>query len=81
MKTFVIVGAMAATVLTAVAADARTLRPNERWCLNVSLHMSGGVYRCDYATYEQCMAGRTTNGEWCMLNPELGSEPRGNYGR
>jgi len=25
------------------------------------------------------MAARTTNGEWCMLNPALGSAPPGYY--
>jgi hypothetical protein len=81
MKTFVIVGAMAATLLTALAADARPVRPNERWCLNTKEFQSGGAFQCDYATYGQCMASRGSNGDWCMKNPALGSGPRGYYDR
>ena len=74
MKNFVIAGAAAATLLTALAAEARPVRPYERWCLNVSEGRGGSYYRCNYATYGQCMASRTTNGEWCMQNPELGNK-------
>ena len=72
MKTLLIATATAATLLTAAAAQARPVAPNERWCLNVSEARGGGVYRCNYATYSQCMAARTANGEWCMQNPALG---------
>ena len=76
MKSFVTMGAVAATLLTALtAAEARPVRPYEQWCLNVNEGRGGGVFRCYYATYGQCMASRTANGEWCMLNPALGSEP------
>jgi hypothetical protein len=81
MKNFVVIGAMAATLLTAMAAEARPVRPYERWCLNVSEGRGGDVFRCQYATYGQCMASRTANGEWCMLNPELGSEGPPRYYR
>ena len=74
MKILVIMGAIAATLLTTLAAQARPVRPYEQWCLNMSEGRGGGVYRCYYATYGQCMASRTANGEWCMRNPELGGE-------
>jgi len=76
MKSFVMMGAAAATLLTALAAaEARPVRPYEQWCLNVNEGRGGDVFRCYYATYGQCMASRTANGEWCMLNPALGREP------
>jgi Protein of unknown function (DUF3551) len=81
MKHVMIIAAVAASLLTALTAEARPVRPYERWCLNMTEHRGGGIFRCYYATYEQCMASRTANGEWCMLNPELGSEPRGYYYR
>jgi hypothetical protein len=81
MKNFVMIGAVAATLLTALAAEARPVRAYERWCLNVNEPRGGGHYRCSFATYEQCMASRTANGEWCMQNPELGSEGPPRYYR
>jgi hypothetical protein len=81
MKNFVMIGAVAATLLTALAAEARPVRPYERWCLNISEGRGGSYYRCNYATYDQCMASRTANGEWCMQNPELGSEGSPRYYR
>jgi len=41
------------------------------WCLNEKLP-SGGSYRCGFATYEQCMAARSSNGDWCMQDPASG---------
>jgi len=79
MRNFVIVAAAAAAVLTAASAEARPVRPYEQWCLNISEGRGGDTYRCGFATYGQCMAARTTNGEWCMLNPALGSAPPGYY--
>jgi Protein of unknown function (DUF3551) len=73
MKQTVILAAGAATLFTALAAEARPVRPAERWCLNVSEPRGGGHYRCQYPTYGACMASRTANGEWCMQNPELGN--------
>jgi hypothetical protein len=82
MKSFVMMGAVAATLLTTLAAaEARPVRPYEQWCLNMSEGRGGGVYRCYYATYGQCMASRTANGEWCMQNPALGSEDAPRYYR
>jgi hypothetical protein len=81
MKNFFISGAVAATLLTTAAAEARPVRPYEQWCLNISEGRGGGIYRCQYATYGQCMASRTTNGEWCMQNPELGYESAPRYYR
>lgn len=82
MKNFVMMGAVVATLLTALpAAEARPLRLYEQWCLNMNEPRGGGHYRCDYATYGQCMASRTANGEWCMRNPELGSEGSPRYYR
>ena len=76
MKRFVTMGAVVATLLTTLAvAEARPVRPYEQWCLNVNEGRGGGVFRCYYATYGQCMASRTANGEWCMRNPALGNEP------
>jgi len=80
MKSFVMMRAAAATLLTALAAaEARPVRPYEQWCLNVNEGRGGGVFRCYYATYGQCMASRTANGEWCMRNPALGGEPQRYY--
>jgi len=80
MQSFVMMGAVAATLLTALAAaEARPVRPYEQWCLNVNEGRGGGVFRCYYATYGQCMASRTANGEWCMRNPALGGEPQRYY--
>ncbi len=80
MKSFVTMGAAAATLLTALAAaEARPVQPYEQWCLNVNEGRGGGVFRCYYATYGQCMASRTANGEWCMRNPALGAEPQRYY--
>jgi hypothetical protein len=82
MKSFVMMGAVAAALLTALAAaEARPVAPYERWCLNMTEGRGGDVFRCEYATYNQCMASRTANGEWCMLNPELGSEDQPRYYR
>jgi hypothetical protein len=83
MKNFVILlAATAATLLTAFAsAEARPVALYERWCLNVIEGRGGDVFRCDYATYNQCMASRAANGEWCMLNPALGSEGTPRYYR
>ena len=75
MNKIVMLGALAATALTALPAEARPVEFYGRWCLNVSEARGGGHYRCDYATYGQCMASRTTNGEWCMRNPALGYGP------
>lgn len=72
MKNLIMSGAAAVALLSAVtAADARPVRVSESWCLNVSEGRGGAVYRCNYASYGQCMASRTANGEWCMQNPEL----------
>jgi hypothetical protein len=82
MKSFVMTGAVAAALLAALAAaEARPIAPYERWCLNMAEGRGGDVFRCQYATYNQCMASRTANGEWCMLNPELGSEDPPRYYR
>jgi hypothetical protein len=81
MKSLVMTGAVAATLLTALAAEARPVRPYEQWCLNMSEPRGGGHYRCDYATYGQCMASRTANGEWCMRNPALGGDGPPRYYR
>jgi hypothetical protein len=82
MKSFVMMGAVAATLLTTLAAaEARPVRPYEQWCLNMSEGRGGNVFRCQYATYNQCMASRTANGEWCMQNPALGSEDAPRYYR
>ena len=81
MKSFVMIGAVAATLLTTLAAEARPARSSERWCLNISEGRGGSYYRCNYATYGQCMASRTANGEWCMENPALGSEGQRRYYR
>jgi Protein of unknown function (DUF3551) len=79
MKYFVMMGAVAATLLTALAAEGRPVRVYEQWCLNVTEGLGGGVYRCQYATYYQCMASRTANGDWCMRNPALGGEDAPGY--
>jgi hypothetical protein len=83
MKKFVILAAATAALLTAIGAvEARPVRPyDDAWCLNVSEGLGGNIFRCQYATYNQCMASRTTNGEWCMQNPALGSEDQPRYYR
>jgi len=79
MKKIVMAGTLAATLLAAFAVEARPVGPYERWCLNVSEGRGGSHFRCDYATYGQCMASRTTNGEWCMQNPALGYDGSPRY--
>ena len=80
MKTLLIGAAVAATLFTTLAADARPRAYGGSWCLNVK-EARGGYYRCDYATYDQCMASRTANGEWCMQNPALSYQPGPRYYR
>ena len=81
MKNILILGALAVALLNVVIAEARPVRSNERWCLNVKEGWEGGGhYNCNYATYDQCMASRTANGEWCMLNPEFAT-PQGYFYR
>jgi hypothetical protein len=81
MRSFAIIATAGAISLTALAsAEGRPVWPNERWCLNANMGGGGDVIRCLYATYNDCMASRSANGEWCMLNPALGSErPRYYY--
>jgi Protein of unknown function (DUF3551) len=74
MKRTLLLAGAAAALFTAMAAEARPVRPAERWCLNVTEFRGGGHFRCQYASYQECMASRTANGEWCMLNPALGNQ-------
>ena len=79
MKAVITLLALAAIELTAAIALARPIAPYERWCRNVSEMNGRAGYLCIYATYEQCMASRTANGEWCMVNPELAVAPPSYY--
>jgi hypothetical protein len=55
-------------------AQARKLRKNETYCLQSAGGANDGPppLLCNFETREQCLASKTTNGEWCMLNPALG---------
>jgi len=75
-RQIVILAAFASLLSSGTASKARPVWVNEYWCLNVKEDRGGGRYVCSFATYEQCMASRTANGEWCMLNPELRAAPR-----
>ena len=55
--------------VNAGAAQARATA----WCLNEKV--TGG-FRCGFTSYEQCMAARSSNGDWCMQNPAGGGGRR-----
>jgi hypothetical protein len=71
MKFMIIALTGAALTLLSVAAEAQYVRDG-LWCLNSKENRGGGSFRCDFATYRQCMASRAANGEWCMRNPRFG---------
>jgi len=72
MKTLITTAALFAGLFYSQAAPAQSVGRYERFCLNMSEPRGGASPRCRYATYQQCMDSRTTNGEWCMENPALG---------
>jgi Protein of unknown function (DUF3551) len=58
-----------------VGAEAQEkLRKNETYCLQSAGGANDGPppLLCNFETREQCLASKTTNGDWCMLNPALG---------
>jgi len=72
MKFMIILAGTAAVLLSTATAHAQY---SGRWCLNEKEFRGGGYFRCDFATYRQCMAARAANGEWCMRNPRYGGRP------
>jgi len=69
-------------VLTAIngASAQERLRENERFCLETSEGGGrggggNGSLMCRYATFEQCLASKTSQADRCMLNPRLAGQP------
>jgi hypothetical protein len=64
----------------AMSANAeQRLRKNETYCLQSSggRHGGGDPLLCRFETMAQCIASKTSNGDWCMENPEIGFRRRG----
>jgi hypothetical protein len=64
-------------LLAAPGAGAQEkLRKNETYCLQAGAGggESGGAppLLCNFETREQCLASKTANSDWCILNPAIG---------
>ena len=66
------------TLATTANAEQR-LRKNETYCLQTAggQHGGGDPLLCRFETMQQCIASKTTNGDWCMENPEIAFRRRG----
>ena len=80
MNKLAIAGAVIA-VLTAIngASAQERLRANERFCRTSEGGGRGGggngSLMCRYASFEQCIASKTSQADRCMLNPRLAGQP------
>lgn len=55
---------------TPAEAQRRQQAPSDLWCRDAQIGWGGGsVMICRAATYEQCMASRSSHIETCYLNP------------
>jgi hypothetical protein len=77
MKTLLIATAAAACFLAA-SANAQTAVPaaNQRYCLEVRDATGPHPLLCRFSTMEQCLASKTGQSDFCMLNPELAFQRR-----
>ena len=75
MKTLLI--ATAATCFLSLAANAQTAVPaNQRFCLEVRDATGPHPLLCRFTTMDQCIASKTGQADFCMLNPELAFQQR-----
>ena len=74
MKTLLI--ATAATCFFALAANAQTVPANQRYCLEVRDATGPHPLLCRFTTMDQCIASKTGQSDFCMLNPELAFQQR-----
>jgi hypothetical protein len=75
MKTLLI--ATAAACLFAVTANAQTtVAANQRYCLEVRDATGPHPLLCRFTTMDQCIASKTGQSDFCMLNPELAFQQR-----
>lgn len=82
MTRLVFLAALTTTLLfSAMSANAeQRLRKNETYCLQATGGSRGGggePLLCRFETMAQCLASKTSNGDYCMENPEIGFRRRG----
>jgi len=68
--------ALALALVSAGSAGAQEkLRKNETYCLQAGAGggENGGAppLMCSFETREQCLASKTANSDWCILNPAI----------
>lgn len=75
MKTFMLIGALLASLCAIQSAEAHSQRVprNETWCLETGIS-SGTMNLCRFTTREQCIASKVAQGDHCELNPILAFE-------
>ena len=54
----------------------QNVRPNERYCVEVLDNTGPNPWLCRFSSYEQCLASKTSPGDKCWLNPQLGFQPQ-----
>jgi hypothetical protein len=75
MKTFLITAVAAG--LLASAANAQTAVPaNQTYCLEVRDATGPHPLLCRFTTMDQCIASKTGQSDFCMLNPTLAFQQR-----
>jgi Protein of unknown function (DUF3551) len=75
MKTLII--ATAAACIVAATANAQTAVPaNQRFCLEVRDATGPHPLLCRFTSMDQCIASKTGQSDFCMLNPELAFQQR-----
>jgi hypothetical protein len=62
--------------LTAAAQAQVPLPANQRFCLEVKDATGPHPLLCRFVTMEQCAASKTSQKDWCLLNPELAFQQR-----
>ena len=70
-----VLAAAAALALAAPALGQETVRANERYCLQ-AYDPSPAPLLCRYETYQQCLGSRTSQSDYCLLNPILAFRER-----
>jgi hypothetical protein len=76
MKTLLIATAAAACFM-ATSASAQTAVPaNQRFCLEVRDATGPHPLLCRFTTMDQCIASKTGQSDFCMLNPVLAFQQR-----